>query len=297
MRIIQANVGRGSAAHDLLLSHKADIVLVQEPWTDMERQLTKTHPRYRLFGPVTRWNSRPRALTYVRRDLPAHLLPHPSSPDIIALKILGLTVINVYRAPRDLISPGSTLSTLLEFSPPRNTLVAGDFNTYHPTWQSGSHYSNGASRLTEWLDLHGLALCLEPDTPTHGANTIDLVFSDIPAETTVEEHLHTTSDHSTLLTLVDWHEPPPHPKIGSTDWEKVRSSLSLTLNTMPADLSIDDITERLIDAVQLSIHASSKVNTRGLLRTPWWTPELSEIQKQGDHILLWKAIARAKSTY
>jgi hypothetical protein len=276
MRIIQANVGRGSAAHDLLLSHKADVILVQEPWTDKKKQLTKTHPRYSLFGPITCWNSRPRVLTYVRRDLPAHLLPQPASRDIVAIQILGLTVVNVYRPPGDVVTPGSVLSTLLDFSPPQNTLLAGDFNTYHPLWQSNSQPSNGASRLTEWLESHGLALCLEPNIPTRGGNTLDLVFSDIPAETTVEDHLHTTSDHSTLLTMVDWHEPPSRPKIGSTDWEKVRASLSLTLHPA-AGLSIDNTAERLINAVQLAIYASSKFNTRRLPCTPWWTPELSDI--------------------
>lgn len=63
MRILLANVGRSGAAHDLLLSNEADAILVQEPWTDMTRQLTKTHPRYQLFGPTTRWEARPRALT------------------------------------------------------------------------------------------------------------------------------------------------------------------------------------------------------------------------------------------
>lgn len=55
MKILQANVGRGDSAHDLLLSFEADVILVQEPWTDMTRQITKTHPRYQLIGPITRW--------------------------------------------------------------------------------------------------------------------------------------------------------------------------------------------------------------------------------------------------
>jgi hypothetical protein len=44
MKILQANIGRGGAAHDLLLFFEADIVLIQEPWTNMAKHLTKTHP-------------------------------------------------------------------------------------------------------------------------------------------------------------------------------------------------------------------------------------------------------------
>lgn len=140
MKIVQANVGRGGPAHDLLLSFEADIILVQEPWTDIAKQRTKTHPRYQLFSPTTRWETRPRALTYVRRDLPAYSLPQPASADITAVYTVGLTIINVYRPPGDRVVPAgsgslpSTLHTLLQYTPPRNTILAGDFNTYHPLW-------------------------------------------------------------------------------------------------------------------------------------------------------------------
>ncbi|KAJ6174363.1 hypothetical protein N7485_005429 [Penicillium canescens] len=175
----------------------------------MTRQLTKTHPRYQLFGPTTRWGARPRALTYVRRDLPAFPLPHPDSPDIAAVCISGLTIINTYRPPKDLVVPNtssstpSTLHTLLQyFPPPQNTILAGDFNTHHPLWQPETEAHNttpGATALIEWLEANGLALCIEPGTPTRGPNTIDLVFSDIPVEATAEDHLSSTSDHATIL--------------------------------------------------------------------------------------------------
>ena len=149
--IIQGNVGRGSAAHDILLSHKADIILVQEPWVKHDLRLTKTHPRYRLFGPVTNWEQRPRALTYVRTDLAAHLLPFPSSPDCVAVEADGLTVINVYRPPGD--PRGGLLDSLTSLQLPRNTIVAGDFNTYHPTWQTSRGASAGGNRLCDELEL------------------------------------------------------------------------------------------------------------------------------------------------
>ncbi|KAJ6066299.1 hypothetical protein N7444_000052 [Penicillium canescens] len=281
---------------------------LQEPWTDMTRQLTKTHPRYQLFGPTTRWGARPRALTYVRRDLPAFPLPHPDSPDIAAVCISGLTIINTYRPPKDLVVPNtssstpSTLHTLLQYSPPQNTILAGDFNTHHPLWQPETEAHNttpGATALIEWLVANGLALCIEPGTPTRGPNTIDLVFSDIPVEATAEDHLSSTSDHATILITVDWQEPPPRRKLGSTDWEKAKALLNLPHK----DLPVDDIAEKLVNTVQEAIRGASKYNTRGLPRTPWWTSELTDLLRQTrqqqapDYLPLRRAVSRAKASH
>ncbi|KAJ6047203.1 uncharacterized protein N7446_012037 [Penicillium canescens] len=229
----------------------------------MTRQLTKTHPRYQLFGPTTRWGARPRALTYVRRDLPAFPLPHPDSPDIAAVCISGLTIINTYRPPKDL-----------------NTILAGDFNTHHPLWQPETEAHNttpGATALIEWLEANGLALCIEPGTPTRGPNTIDLVFSDIPTG----------------------RKPPPRRKLGSTDWEKAKALLNLPHK----DLPVDDIAEKLVNTVQEAIRGASKYNTRGLPRTPWWTSELTDLLRQTrqqqapDYLPLRRAVSRAKASH
>jgi hypothetical protein len=100
----------------------------------MTKQLTKTYPRYQLISPATRWEARPRALTYVCRDLPAYPLPQPISPDIVAADISGLTIINIYRPPDDPVTPRtssstpSTLHTLLQqyYNPPAAE--------YHCSW-------------------------------------------------------------------------------------------------------------------------------------------------------------------
>ncbi|KAJ6019734.1 hypothetical protein N7522_000442 [Penicillium canescens] len=185
----------------------------------MTRQLTKTHPRYQLFGPTTRWGARPRALTYFNTIYPPH------APAVLP--------------------------------PPQNTILAGDFNTHHPLWQPETEAHNttpGATALIEWLEANGLALCIEPGTPTRGPNTIDLVFSDIPTG----------------------RKPPPRRKLGSTDWEKAKALLNLPHK----DLPVDDIAEKLVNTVQEAIRGASKYNTRGLPRTPWWTSELTDLLRQ-----------------
>ncbi|CBF89628.1 uncharacterized protein ANIA_00368 [Aspergillus nidulans FGSC A4] len=270
MKILQANVGRGGAVHDLLLSFEADIILVQEPWTNTAKHLTKTHPRYQLFSPPTRWTARPRTLTYVRRDLPAHSLPEPISPDITTIYTAGLTIINVYRPPND------------------------------PQPDTESHaVTPGATGLLDWLDAHELELRLEPGTPTRGPNTLDLVFSNLPLRALVEDHLKTPSDHATIGIILEQEEPPPIYKLGSTNWEKARALASPPDPTLPIDL----LAKQLVQTSQLAIQGVSRYNTRRLPRTLWWTPELTDIlhqtrqQQNPDYKQLRKAIVRAKAEY
>ena len=63
--------------HDTLLQaadeRKVDVVMVQEPYASYVkgRPVTKTHPRYRTFLPISTWEDRhsgPRVATYVRKD-------------------------------------------------------------------------------------------------------------------------------------------------------------------------------------------------------------------------------------
>jgi hypothetical protein len=50
LQVIQANVGKGGSAHDIILSlahdNRSDIVLIQEPWIHQEksRRISKKHP-------------------------------------------------------------------------------------------------------------------------------------------------------------------------------------------------------------------------------------------------------------
>lgn len=224
----------------------------------------------------------------------------------MAINASGLTILNVYRPPGDPVVPRSTnpstLHALLQFSPPPNTVIGDDFNTLHPLWQPDveSHTTTaGASALIEWLETHGLALCIEPGTPTRRHNTLDLVFSDVPSNATVEDHLTTTSDHATILTRLDWAEAPPRPKLGTTDWDKARTLLNLP----GSDRGIDEMAEDLVYFAQTAIQGASEYNTRRLPRTPWWTPELTSILQQTrqhpslDYLPLRRAISRAKASY
>ena len=73
LRFLQVNVGRGGPTHDIALSlaheSKADVIAIQEPWynKDTNRPLTKSHPTFRTFLPISSNSSRPRVASYVRK--------------------------------------------------------------------------------------------------------------------------------------------------------------------------------------------------------------------------------------
>ena len=98
---------------------------------------------------------------------------------------------------------GVSLDVLLRWSVPERTLVAGDFNAKHYSWQTGRLEGRGEDIAT-WAAETGLNLLNTADVPTnpHG-NTIDFAFSNIAlASAVMEDHLATSSDHFTLSLIL-----------------------------------------------------------------------------------------------
>ncbi|XP_044717953.1 endonuclease-reverse transcriptase domain-containing protein [Hirsutella rhossiliensis] len=185
LRVFQANVGKIPPAHDTALaladSERYDIILLQEPWTGLKdgRCLTKTHPAYDTFSPVTDWDgrdTRPRVMTYVRR-----------SAGLVADQ----------KRPPDY---DAALEILLGWCATDKCLVSGDFNAKHPSWQAGRQEHRGED-IAFWAMDNRLSLLNAVDVPTNArGSTIDLAFSNIPlADAVVEDHLATGSDHFTLV--------------------------------------------------------------------------------------------------
>jgi hypothetical protein len=222
LQVMQANVGRGSASHDIALGfacdHHFDIVLIQEPWIhrDKPRRISKKHPAYRCFSPVEDWTNKPRVLTYVRKDpqLYTTQLRDNRAPcrDVLMVQVAAwgqqILFINVYNAPPGSKDPGLGVQNILaqELSQ-QPILVAGDFNLKHPLWQANTSPNPQAVAFVDWTAQQNLCLTLQPDSPTRGRNTLDLAWATpslirLGITTKVAEELHTTSDHQTLWTKV-----------------------------------------------------------------------------------------------
>lgn len=150
------------------------------------------------------WDSddtRPRSLIYVRKHLQADQLRPFATRDITWVKVKGITFTSVYR-PSDL--PQEVDNILEAWTPPFQTVIAGDFNAGDVSWDSDNSNYHGGASLAQTMEEHGLDLISQPDVPTHrGGNVLDLVFSDTPlAEAAVNRDLQCTSDHETLRIVV-----------------------------------------------------------------------------------------------
>lgn len=229
LTIFQVNVNRSPTAHVLALQlafdKKADVLLLQEPWigTTPEphaKTITKRHTAYHLLSPLPDWTTRPRVLSYSRRDrrglrcdIAAFGTPHPdiSALDVSLPGFPSTRVINLYNAPVGSARAGEavdTIRSLLDISSPSRFLLAGDFNLHHESWEplrSTQRSSAQARGWVEWCELNGIALVSEIGTPTHSAGgVLDLVWAS-PALLRSQSiaafpdcDLATPSDHSTV---------------------------------------------------------------------------------------------------
>ncbi|PWI64051.1 hypothetical protein PCL_00034 [Purpureocillium lilacinum] len=174
-RVFQANVGKNGPSHDCALAladaERYEVILLQEPWTQVRdsRCLTKTHPAYDTYSPVSTWediDTRPRVMTYIRRG--ARLLADQQRPalsrDILWLVVNGVTLVNVYREP----NLDTALEVLFAWPIPSQCIIAGDFNARLHTWQIGPSRGHGGI-IAEWAAENDLDLLNPINTPTNSA--------------------------------------------------------------------------------------------------------------------------------
>lgn len=171
--------------------------------------MTKIHTDYLTFSPLDTWDVCPRVMTYVKKSRnlhPVQIRP-TSTADICWIKISGASppifIANIYRRPQE-VTGGTVITALKEWEIPPNILIAGDFNTRHTNWDSQAGSSRRAEEVTEWAQHNSLLLISPVDEGTHSRGSVlDSVFTNIlGAQFTIEKHLHTTSDHETLVSII-----------------------------------------------------------------------------------------------
>lgn len=166
------NVGRGGQTQDIALARAfelgIDVVLVQEPLWNKQKNTTKDHPGYNYHLPHGGNKVRPRAVTYTRIDkrriLATQLFPCAvNTGDYCWVEVNGVTFLNVYKAPNNL----TAIQPLINWIPSPNSVAAGDFNSVYWAWQPGVERPHGQGELIErWADQHHLT-CHIVGEPTH----------------------------------------------------------------------------------------------------------------------------------
>jgi ribonuclease HI len=309
LTILQLNVGRGPAAHEIALSlaysSDIDIILIQEPYiyTDLSRQITKRHPSYECFSPTDSWvtSGRPRVLTYVRKkrgirasQLRPQLISQDVLSDLLLLQILSRSgqsalIINIYNAPIGSIRPGEAAKALTllpdsHFS--QSTVLAGDFNLLHSRWQPSLRCSptTFAEPFVDWLDRLGLVLISEIDRPTHNrGNVLDLTFASgslalAGTSTRIASHLDSTSDHRPLLTTMPWShrfpETPQRLRFDTLDHLRFLSLLESNLASIEClaktEEDLDSLANEITSAISTAYKGSARRTLAQGIGQPWW---------------------------
>ncbi|KAM4066734.1 endonuclease-reverse transcriptase domain-containing protein [Hirsutella rhossiliensis] len=251
-------------------ANRYDIILLQEPWTGLKdgRCLTKTHPAYDTFSPVTDWDgrdTRPRVMTYVRR-----------SAGLVADQ----------RDLRRLPDYDAALEILLGWCVTDKCLVSGDFNAKHPSWQAGRQEHRGED-IAFWAMDNRLSLLNAVDVPTNArGSTIDLAFSNIPlADAVVEDHLATGSDHFTLSIMLPSQALTPLPlcKIRLNSDEELKRFVELveagaafipTTTSTPSEL--DNFASALVDLLGCAARAAGRPVRKTTHGARWWNEECAK---------------------
>ncbi|KAI1005854.1 hypothetical protein K3495_g2361 [Podosphaera aphanis] len=196
------NVGRGGATHDIALSRAyelgVDVLLIQEPLWQKRTKTTKSHPGYVCHTPCGGVDVRPRAVTYTgksNRVISVTQIFPCATPtgDYCWVVVNGITFCNVYKAPNN----PTAIRPLISWSPPRNSVAAGDFNAVHGAWQPDTTRPYGqGEEIERWAESHNLT-CPIVGVPTHRAgNTLDLTWTNISgAQAWVDNSECVTSDH------------------------------------------------------------------------------------------------------
>jgi len=305
---MQANVGRGATPHEIALSLAnssfVDIILIQEPYifSDRTRKISKAHPMYESFTPLDDWTTRPRVMSYVRKGagLQADQLRPFTTRDLIFLQLQArntppIVIINVYNAPPGSTDPGAAIDTLIRLPPSllTSTFLAGDFNLLHTRWDLyTTRNSLNTEPFIEWLDNNLFVFTSENGASTHTkGNVLDLAFLTGPltASTTLAHHLDCTSDHTPLLTSINWnarsYNLSKRLRVDTLDQKVFTALLSENckalspLPTSPTGADLDQAASNLTQAISKAFNGSAKRTSGQNTGYPWWNKDCLEAVK------------------
>lgn len=210
LKVIQANLMKSSAATEsllqLALELDASILLIQEPriiksTSSMGETSFRSinHPAFVQILPIMNTQTSPdrntpRTMAYLKRNLGGNLqvtlrADLSADPDCTILEIqqgnTNFFIFNIYNQTcrHRAVQPLPFERILWQRQVPGPSIVLGDFNMHHPSWDPESPISTGVDRLIDWVDENELCLLNTPGQGTfHRPNlnretVIDLTFA------------------------------------------------------------------------------------------------------------------------
>ncbi|RAL59631.1 hypothetical protein DID88_006490 [Monilinia fructigena] len=290
-----ANVGKGAGAHSVLLQlayeNGVDVVCVQEPWSSPGTK-TQNHPAYECYAPYDSWEAeeatereaeRPRTMSYIRRGaaIQAQQRRGERNRDVVWLEVNGYHIVNIYREPNTMAMINYTIGII----PGPRTLVGGDFNAKHDTYEPGVLSATQGATLSNWSQDTGMDFIGEVGIPTHRAgHVIDLTFSNIPfAETVIRRDIDYGSDHYTQITTIPGRGILSNKRVGYRVTEDglytfaslIESETYWLLKVMyiASDVELETATEQFTDLFQRAIRTAGLPASDQTRSAPWWINE------------------------
>ncbi|WPJ65411.1 hypothetical protein SMAC4_13918 [Sordaria macrospora] len=196
--------------------------------------------------------------------------------------------VNIYRRSNDT----SALELLQNWQPTTRTLLAGDFNAKHHSWQPGAETSESATRIVDYVTEHGLDLLTAPGVPTHNCgNTIDLTFSNIPlCSTRIAPEADCGSDHQVCITDIPIQpvEPPRRRLVLREDPEAIKlfaENVSFLMGLVPllpagenSPERLDELAEALCNVLTEALQISCRPS-RPEKNAKWWNKTCAQASR------------------
>ncbi|RAL66944.1 hypothetical protein DID88_007726 [Monilinia fructigena] len=169
--------------------------------------------------------------------------------------------------------------------PGPRTLVGGDFNAKHDTYEPGVLSATQGATLSNWSQDTGMVFIGEVGIPTHRVgHVIDLTFSNIPfAEMVVRRDMDCGSDHYTQVTTIPGRGTPPNKRVGYRVTEDGLYTFASLIESgaywlpkvrhIASDVELETATEQLTDLFQRAIRTAGRPASDRARSAPWWTNE------------------------
>ncbi len=292
INVLQLNIeGISAAKRDIVaklaVTHKCDIILLQETHTTSDNQLaiagydTVSHQHHRQYG----------LATYARSDIHVDVLPTTGTSDQTqyqALLVEGVTIYNIYKPPST-SWPNPPLPTCAN-----PVLYCGDFNSHHPDWGYARSDSDG-DVISEWASNSNLTCLYDPKQPKtfHSArwNTDtnpDLVFvSDDSSDAKLSvldrfphsQHRPTLIQYGTSIKSTN-SSPKLRWNFRKAQWQDFTDHIETCIDKLP--LAHENIDAEYKDFCEIIVNAAKNTIPRGCRKQyiPCWSEETTDIYNQ-----------------
>ena len=310
LRIIQANTNRGIQATESVLEYavqqKVDLILIQEPWIFRDKETgyrdcrSINHPSFTALLPPHGNNIRPRTLVYTSRLLQLQINPtRLLDSDCQSLEVRDsngsrIQIVNLYNE-KDQEGRWTVDRCLYSLPLLPNTLVAGDFNTRHQSWDpTSSRNSAQEDNLYTWIEEKHLLLRNVPNVGTFyrphmdAPSVIDLTLT--KGQLSQQElNWHTIdigSDHLAIgITISATASKLSTPldtqgyNTKKADWGLFSHSLKQMANNLPDLSNLEELATHFANIIGNAAKTSIPRSQKSLRSKPWWTPDLRDLRR------------------